>query len=246
MTTHKHARSPLLATLTLATVAFLAGSAITGAVATHIALKQVRELTTATERSAARTKLLEGLLAQQTVEPISLSSSPVEQSAPVTVAHVESAKPDATPTPNPAETTRSREPIAAKDTEGHNKDSSPTKPTAPNKASAPKPAPEPSSPAPVPKVQISATPASSPAQTVQVKTNALMTTDAVVATRDKNKIEAIPASALGIVRLTSDGVELKNGRIVQIGGAFPSGDRLLATDLENGQIVTDRRTILVL
>lgn len=245
MSTHKHARSPLLATLALATVAFLAGSVVTGAVATHISLKQVREVAAAADRSAARAKLLEGLLAQQTAEAASLASPPVAAPAPAPESqpHAEPTKSETTPSPKPAEPARTKGATAARDSAKPSQAAA-TRPSTASKDATPKAPPTP--PAASPKIQAAATPALSPVQSEQVKTNALMTSDAVVAARDKNKIEAIPASALGVVKLTSDGVELKNGRIVPIGGTFPSGDRLLATDVENGQIVTDRRTILVL
>lgn len=252
MTTHKHARSPLLATLTLATMAFLAGSVITGAVAAHLALKKTRELASTADRSAARAKLLEGLLAQQTVEAIALTTDrravqAVDLTATDAMAQPAPQTQEDRPEPVQPEPAHPKEaPKDAIKSAKDSKDSPPPKSSASNKPSPAKAAQATVAQPPKAATQIAVTHPTAPAQSEQVKTNAPIPPDAVISARDKSKIEAVPAAALGIVKLTTDGVELKNGRTIPIGGTFPSGDRLLATDVENGQIVTDRRTILVL
>lgn len=73
----------------------------------------------------------------------------------------------------------------------------------------------------------------------------VVTPETVAAARKNNRIEGVDGAKLGVLKLDPAGVELKNGRTIHPGGKFPSGERLLAIDQANGQIVTDRRTILV-
>lgn len=72
-----------------------------------------------------------------------------------------------------------------------------------------------------------------------------ITPELVAQARRTNRLEGMDGAKLGVRRVDSAGVELKDGRTIRPGGRFPSGERLLAVDPSSGQIVTDRRTILV-
>jgi len=69
--------------------------------------------------------------------------------------------------------------------------------------------------------------------------------EALAAARAQNKIEGIDAAKLGVDRIEAGAVVMRSGGRVQLGGRFPSGERLLFVDPANAQIITDARTILV-
>lgn len=58
-------------------------------------------------------------------------------------------------------------------------------------------------------------------------------------------LEAASAKDLGINKIESGYIALRSGVLVRIGESFPSGERLISADPQNGQIITDRRTIVV-
>jgi len=67
-----------------------------------------------------------------------------------------------------------------------------------------------------------------------------------VAAAVKNlKIEGVSADKAGVERLTVSGVYLRGGKVVRVGGVFPSGERLLAVEPENGRVITNQRQILM-
>lgn len=72
-----------------------------------------------------------------------------------------------------------------------------------------------------------------------------ITHDMIAAAKKTNKIEGVDGGKLGVSKVNDNHVSLSNGGKINIGDRFPSGERLLSLDPENGQIVTDKRTLLV-
>ena len=71
-------------------------------------------------------------------------------------------------------------------------------------------------------------------------------TPAEVATAVKTlRIEGVSADKAGVERLSATAVHLRAGRVVKVGALFPSGERLLAVEPENGRIITNQRQILM-
>jgi hypothetical protein len=60
-----------------------------------------------------------------------------------------------------------------------------------------------------------------------------------------NTVEMVKHAQAKVTKVDRAGVTLDNGHFIPIGGTFTSGERLLATDPSNEQIVTDRRTIVL-
>lgn len=59
------------------------------------------------------------------------------------------------------------------------------------------------------------------------------------------RIEGVSADKAGVERLSANAVHLRGGRTVKVGSLFPSGERLLAVDPENGRIITNQRQVLM-
>jgi hypothetical protein len=60
-----------------------------------------------------------------------------------------------------------------------------------------------------------------------------------------NSVEMVKRTDANVTKVDRDGVTMGSGRRIPIGGMFSSGERLLATDPANDQVVTDRRTIVL-
>lgn len=73
----------------------------------------------------------------------------------------------------------------------------------------------------------------------------MVTAEMVESARKSNKLEGVGGAKLGVAKVNARDVSLLNGGSIRIGERFPSGERLLALDPENGQIITDKRTLLV-
>lgn len=58
-------------------------------------------------------------------------------------------------------------------------------------------------------------------------------------------VEGVSAEKAGISKLTTDAVVMRSGLSVRVGQMFPSGERLLLVDRENGRIVTNSRQLLI-
>ena len=48
-----------------------------------------------------------------------------------------------------------------------------------------------------------------------------------------------------VAALTSQSVRFRSGRVIEIGGYFPSGERLINIIPSEGRVVTDRRVIIL-
>lgn len=59
------------------------------------------------------------------------------------------------------------------------------------------------------------------------------------------RIEGVSAEKAGVERLSAAAVYLRGGKVIKVGAAFPSGERLLSVDPDNGRIITNQRQILM-
>lgn len=73
----------------------------------------------------------------------------------------------------------------------------------------------------------------------------VVTTEMIASAKKSNKIEGVDSAKLGVSKISTSGVFLRNGSTIKIGDRFPSGEQLLSLDPDNGQIVTDKRTLLI-
>lgn len=73
----------------------------------------------------------------------------------------------------------------------------------------------------------------------------LPTAEQVAQARKNNPTEVVSFQQLGLQELKARLAVLRDGRIIGIGDVFPSGDRLLAIDVDGKQLITDRRTIIL-
>lgn len=93
--------------------------------------------------------------------------------------------------------------------------------------------------APPPQVARTAAPVVAPASGSPV------TGEELIEARRNSKTEGVPAEKAGVRGLERDTVLLKNGNTVRVGGHFPSGEKLLQVDPENGLVVTNQRQLLL-
>lgn len=210
---------------------------IAGAALSQVSQRQTHETALATERAVARVQLLRatlpsGVVGAASAVPRAAGASAPVASGPVPPVIVATAVATAIPAPTrpaPASTPKvTRTPpkpasavLVAQSTQnsqGASEAAAVHRGSPPPSASAPAPAP-----APV----------------------ALVTPDMVASAKNSNKIEGIDGARLGVSKIGTDAVFLKNGSNIKIGGKFPSGEVLLQLDPDNGQIVTTKRTLLV-
>lgn len=59
------------------------------------------------------------------------------------------------------------------------------------------------------------------------------------------RIEGVSAEKAGVERLSAAAVHLRGGKVIKVGSLFPSGERLMAVDPENGRVITNQRQILM-
>lgn len=56
-------------------------------------------------------------------------------------------------------------------------------------------------------------------------------------------LETLSAAKVGVKFLFANGVLMHNGKIIRLGDAFPSGERLMQIDLDNNRVLTSERHI---
>lgn len=61
----------------------------------------------------------------------------------------------------------------------------------------------------------------------------------------QHPLQAVSAQAAGLRSLDSRGVVLANGQSVDVGGYFPSGEKLISVDPKDNEVVTSRRTLVL-
>lgn len=73
-----------------------------------------------------------------------------------------------------------------------------------------------------------------------------VSSDEINAVVKSGRIEGVSMAKAGISKLMADGVEFNTGRKVRKGEIFPSGEKLLAIDVQTGRIITSQRQIILL
>ncbi len=243
---------PILVMATVAVVSTLATLAVTGIKQRKVSVDTAR-LMGDLERSAARIKLLETLLKRtagdakplfEAGNSISAGTGPVAQSA--TFAALVPPSPAAQPTVNPAQqrpdlNRQAPTQLAAKVPSPQTSVAAQAQPQAAALASG--------------QTKTSATPphqpmpsASTASDTIRVAAAiapVVPSADQVATARRNNPTEVVSSQQLGLQSLQPRQAVLKDGRMIAVGDVFPSGDRLLAIDLDNKQLITDRRTIIL-
>lgn len=243
---------------------FLGGGALALTGATMVYMESLGKAQQALARSVARSGLLEAIAMQQssvtqaldqvdapksassaasvagvTVAQASASAAVVEKAAvpavpaaPVVVASVQASTP-ALATPSRAASPTSTAQPKPKVTPAHASVVRPTPPPPDRQENAPVlTAKAAASPAPV-------LPAASAEGPVQAPT-----AQEIAAARGA-RIEGVPAEKAGVLRVSPEGVHLKNGTVVRPGGRFPSGERLLQVDPETNRVITNQRQLLL-
>lgn len=203
-------------------VSLMAGASVSGSIVSAIARDRLQSAVNETSVARARIALLENVLKMQSANADSIDR-PVASTAPVV---------------SPALPVVAKPVAAAVVARPEGKD----KPKVQAQAVVANNIKKPISPPAVPSPVIGAQHQEAAPKAASV---IAVTPDMVVAAKKSNKIEGVDGVKLGVSKLNSQAVYLKNGKVVPIGGVFQSGERLLELDAENGQIVTDKRTILV-
>lgn len=249
--------------------------ATTAAMATYtvssIKLRDLKEQSTRLsadlEHSAARVQLLENLLKRSAADakPLFESSNSISSgpgAAVLAAAAVTSMNAPAAGNPQPVATTvavqalptqarQDAKPASMVTTVNLVKPAvAPTTPAAPPPATvagaSPAAAKGPQSTLPAPHMPNH--PASTAGDTIKVAAAiapVLPSAEQVASARRINPTEVVSSQQLGLQSLQPRQAVLKDGRMIGVGDVFPSGDRLLAIDIENKQLITDKRTIIL-
>ncbi|HWS26857.1 MAG TPA: hypothetical protein VN259_09855 [Xanthomonadales bacterium] len=241
-----------------------AGCLLLGAGAAFVATSQYLQsdmavLAASLKRKSERVRLLESLVLQQ-------SQSTVAQAldrAPPVAASTEAAPPlpDA-PEPAASSASRAHEPApsespvvtpsaAAASSVRRGESATPPRRAEPQRSLPPAPS---TSSNPPPSATNAGTNRSPPAQPPNqailaedqaTEVGAAPTQAEIAAVIKGGRIEGVSADKAGVERLGPTSVHLRGGRVIKVGALFPSGERLLAVDPENGRVITNQRQILM-
>lgn len=233
--------------ITMVAVSGMVGASLGVVFTSLIAMKNMEALAQENYRREGRIQLLEFFVQQRTARdvaslthsldaatppaPAPSAGSPNSTSGPRSAA--------ATPTATPSPSTSGQRPAGTA--------SAPPKdpPRAPADTRAPQPAPTAAAAAPAKSAAVLPQGAPNAAPAPVAVTGSPITGEELIEARRNSKTEGVPAEKAGVRGLERDVVLLKNGNTVRVGGHFPSGEKLLQVDPENGLVVTNQRQLLL-
>ena len=228
---------------------FGAGAALV--VNAHIVQADMASVAGDLRRKSERVKLLEGLVLQQSRTSVAraLDQAPEPQRAPTDEAAAAQAEPvqkvSAPPAPPPdTASPPDKDVVSSGGDRAREKAKVATKPRTPPVTTV----------ATAPAAVAASSPAAVREQAHSVRagvdeaaqeTTAAPTAAEVAAVVKTARIEGVSADKAGVERISAGAVHLRGGRTIKVGSSFPSGERLLAVDPENGRIITNQRQILM-